>query len=493
MHRAEDEPRQDSRLVAVHVGQHAPGSQAEQLQLRHWEKERESRRGSSDDRPRVPAELNWARHGLTPRWLGQESIDCSAAISPGHFSGHGAAERDRFLAGAKTRGEVAVVVAGIGNAVDPDPHARNVFDRFGSGGGSVWVKNVTYVNGERLPTGAKPQLAEDLSSADRDLALRILNQSDDATAWWSLRLVGATTERGDGMFGPGQHPAEGRLVPLLVDGLGHSVVAAWMSDDEDERWYIIPDGTDWDTLLGWLIGHGLPQFAPVALRRVRSTQFDDIELHTRAERETRNALEKLDDDYARERTALEKQFDDARTRAEAVRDGLLFGTGGQVVDAVRAVLEDCGLQVVDLDATVGTRSADLLVTASAGDRWLIEVKASSGSPKEELARDLERHLATWPQLRPSEPVAGGALIVNHQHRLHPTERTEKVYTRPEFVKALTFPVISSWRLFQWWAEDDHASIISALFSGGQYEPERQGGPGESERPPRRRLWSRQAP
>ena len=85
-----------------------------------------------------------------------------------------------------------------------------------------------------------------------------MNQSDNQTVWWSLRLVGATTMRGDGWGGEAQHQAEGSLVPILLDGLGDPIVAAWVSDDEDECWYIVPDGTDWDTILGWLIGQALP-------------------------------------------------------------------------------------------------------------------------------------------------------------------------------------------------------------------------------------------
>ena len=110
-------------------------------------------------------------------------------------------------------------------------------------------------------------------------------------------------------------------------------------------------------------------------------------------------------------------------------------------------------------------------------------------PGEDKAGDLARHLNTWPQLRPNDPVDGGVLIVNHQHRLPPPDRKEQVYTRPEFVATLTFPVLSSWQLFRWWAEDDHASIVAALFPGS-HAPTNTRSPAASPKTQRRRLWSR---
>lgn len=70
-----------------------------------------------------------------------------------------------------------------------------------------------------------------------------------------------------------------------------------------------------------------------------------------------------------------------------------------------------------------------------------------GTPGESLVDHLRRHLNTWPQLRPDEPVTGGVLIVNHQHRQRPSHRTENVYSRPEFVAALSVPVLSTVHLF----------------------------------------------
>jgi hypothetical protein len=86
-----------------------------------------------------------------------------------------------------------------------------------------------------------------------------------------------------------------------------------------------------------------------------------------------------------------------------------------------------------------TISADLL--ASTGQRhMLVEVKSSSGNPSEGLVDDALRHFATWPALRPELPVEGVVLVLNHQTRLHPLDRAEEPYTRPEFVQSLKIMV-----------------------------------------------------
>ena len=173
-----------------------------------------------------------------------------------------------------------------------------------------------------------------------------------------------------------------------------------------------------------------------ARRGASRTGVADPDLQTAGERAARQALEDLDARYAEERLPLERALREAETQAEPVRYGLLYGTGDELVHAVAQVLADAGLRTVDLDKELGgTRSADLLVSAD-GPPWrLVEVKSASGAAPEHLVGHLERHLATWPQLRPEQPVTGGVLVVNHQHRQHPSERTAQVYSRPEFVAA----------------------------------------------------------
>lgn len=114
--------------------------------------------------------------------------------------------------------------------------------------------------------------------------------------------------------------------------------------------------------------------------------------------------------------------------------------------------------------SAGTGSANADLFASWGDRSvLIEVKSASGNAPERLAEAPTRHLATWPQLRPEIPVAGVVLVVNHQAKIHPLDRSPRPYTRPEFIDSLSFPVISTMQLFGWWRRGDHEGIRSAIF------------------------------
>lgn len=67
--------------------------------------------------------------------------------------------------------------------------------------------------------------------------------------------------------------AGGELCPILLDSLGAPVVAVWVSPDERQRWYIVPDGTDWDTVIDWLVLHAVPAHVPDASRRHRLTSW----------------------------------------------------------------------------------------------------------------------------------------------------------------------------------------------------------------------------
>jgi len=59
--------------------------------------------------------------------------------------------------------------------------------------------------------------------------------------------------------GIGDPPAEGELHPILIDALGDPVVAAWTPPSGDRRWYDIPDATDWNNVLDWLVHRALPE------------------------------------------------------------------------------------------------------------------------------------------------------------------------------------------------------------------------------------------
>lgn len=476
-----------SGLVPVHIGQPEPGSEQEQMLLARQERTRE-RFGQSRGL-RVPGGLDWQEHGLEARWLGMETSDCSVAVEPGFYHNQGADECDRFLAAARLRRELAVVVASIGDAADDN--LRSVLSPFDS---SVHLsKTFTSINGRRLPSGTRPEIAPNLSPADRDLAIRLLTRPQGAP-WWTLHLSGARLERGDGS-GSVDHKPEGRLQPILVDGLGAPVVAAWTSQSGDQRWYVIPDATIWDTILSWLVQRALPELVPDALRRARSTHFVDPDLLTGDELAIREALDELETRHATEKLRLEQDLRIAESRAEPIRYGLLYGTGSELVHAVSEVLTAAGLSTVNLDEELGdTKSADLLVTAGDSLRRLVEVKAASGAAQEHLVGHLLRHFDTWPQLRPAEPIKGGVLIVNHQHKLHPSERTPRVYSRPEFVATLPVTVVSTLELFQWWRAADWSPIRSAVLGSdpgaamvSAVPPETTAGPAAA---PRRRWQLR---
>jgi hypothetical protein len=103
-----------------------------------------------------------------------------------------------------------------------------------------------------------------------------------------------------------------------------------------------------------------------------------------------------------------------------------------------------------------TSSANLLI--SYGSAWrLVEVKSASGNASESLVGDLERHLRTWPELRPGQPVDSGILVVNHR-RTDPSDSSASAYTRPEFIASIAVPVVSARQLFDWWRQSDWPAI-----------------------------------
>jgi hypothetical protein len=169
--------------------------------------------------------------------------------------------------------------------------------------------------------------------------------------------------------------------------------------------------------------------------------------------------------------ALEQQLRTAAEEAAPVRDGLLYGTGGVLADAVRTVLAAAGFEVHDLDTELGgSKSADLLAVRGT-NRCLIEVKSSSGNAGEGLVGALQRHISTWPTLQPvQQSLTHAALVVNHQCRRPPHERSSQVYTRPEFVSALPFPVISARQLFDWWRAADWPAIRNAIGASAPQGP-----------------------
>lgn len=407
--------------------------------------------------PLVDPGIDWHRHGIEPRWVGMETSDCAAALEPSIFHSSGGKELQRFLAGAHTRNETALVVATIGNADDDSPRWP-----LATADASISLPEFRgSICGTRLPAGAHLLLAAGLSPTDQDLGLRLLNRPANAP-WWTLKLSGIVLQPGDGSSAPTHREPGGNLQPILVDGLGDPVVATWVPEEGNERWYVIPDASDWNNTLDWLIHRALPAYVPNALRRARSPYFIDPEFQTKDEATARQALVELETRYAQEKTQLEDQLRLVSAAADPVRYGLLYGTGAELVAAVALVLRDAGFVVVNLDELLGdTTSADLLVTYEQ-ERRLVEIKSAGGRAPEALVGDLKRHLETWPQLRPGEPVGGGVLIVNYQHKLEPHERVCQIYSRPEFVGALTIPALGTRELFDWWRIADWSSIRKVM-------------------------------
>ncbi|CAM5343965.1 hypothetical protein [Streptomyces griseomycini] len=437
------------------------------------------------------AGISWTRYGAEPRWLGMDTSTCAAAINPSHFSSRGADEFDRFLSGAASRGEPALIIATMGTADEDDDRVRSVFGR---PGGRVDFRNFTgAIVGERLLAGAEVSLVPGLDAADRDLGLRLLNRPADAP-WWAMSVQASALV---GQRGTTVREPEGELVPILVDSLGEPVVARWTSGDGQQIWYVIPDAVDWNQVVDWLVQRALPEHVPAALRRVRSCHHVDPALETPAETQARSALEELERRYLEDKARLEDELERARQEAEPVRSGLLYGSGSELEDAVAVVLRAAGFAVTDLDEELGdTLSADLLAVLN-GSTCLVEVKAAAGAAGEKLISQLQRHLEKWPQLRPGQPVTCAALIVNHQHRLEPAERSAEVYQR-RVVDALPFPVIASGDLFRWWRTQDWAALQAAVLGQAHVAGEREEPPAEGRETPavgrrRWRPWSKGGP
>lgn len=243
-------------------------------------------------------DVDWQRHGVEPRWLGMESVDCAAALQPSISDSSGGSELRRFLAGCVTRAEAALIVTTIGYAYDNTPcsvlHPADGFVSLPEFWGTI--------SGARSPAGMSPKVAPGVNAADRDLGLRLLNRASDAP-WWVLELSGVTRYPVDG-GSAAVHAPDGELCPVLVDPLGVPVVAVWVSSDGQQRWYVIPDAVDWNTVVDWLVHHALPAYVPSALRRFRALSFVDSDLQTLAESMARHALIDMEVRHAEERTRL---------------------------------------------------------------------------------------------------------------------------------------------------------------------------------------------
>lgn len=442
--------------IPVHIGSEPPES---------WDDIESRQREFGDDaspwlqekrRPAVArATLDWGALGFEPRWVGFDATDCVAALQPSIFAGHGADEFDRFRLGAESRGEIALVISPIG---DPHGTPRSVLMRDDD---SVHLGRVdTSISSRPLGQGVRVRAAADLDGADRQLALRMLS-CNPAPLWRSLSLYGVTYAAHNGQIQ--HHPAQGTLAPIVETELGEPVVAAWISPDGVERRYVVPAETPWPLLLQWLLEQALPEFVSGAMRRARRQLATDQALMTCRERSARAALTELEAEYATRHRELQREIEEAEEAASGVREGLLYGTGKQLADTVRSVLEWAGMTVADLDEYLGgTKNADLLCSYGGHSR-LVEVKSATGNAPERAYEDLVRHLREWETLPGTTPVEGGALVLNHELRAVPDARSARPYGRPEFLAAQTEPVVTTLDLFNAWREEDAGAIRQLLF------------------------------
>lgn len=281
-----------------------------------------------------------------------------------------------------------------------------------------------------------------------------------APTWHALSLAGRILHTHEGTV---EYPPQGTLVPLLETELGEPVVAVWLSTDEVERRYIVPAETPWKLLVDWLSRQALPEYVPEAMQRARRHLDADPDLMTSREQRVRAKLDDLESGYLTRKADLSAELEVAVAHASPVRTSLLYGTGQQLVDGVRTVLERAGVEVVDLDVLLGdSKNADLLCVY-AGRSVLVEVKSAAGSAPERAYEDLMRHLREWPHLPGVPTVEGGALIINHQHRSVPRDRSSRPYSRPEFLAAQTEPVVTSLALLESWRTEDWPAVRRLLF------------------------------
>jgi hypothetical protein len=257
-----------------------------------------------------------------------------------------------------------------------------------------------------------------------------------------------------------------RQPPYQVTAAGQRI-SAWLPGDpakaqvprdSDEVWALVRLWSDW----AGLPAPDRPAHVPGAASRHRLASAVDPSLETEAESQARQALADMHQRHAEERAHLENVLAEVKTAADAMREGLLHGSGDILVKAVAEVLTAAGFAVDDLDVMLGaTLSADLLVTLESR-RHLIEVKSAGRNASESLVLGLKKHLDTWDALCLNQPVEGGALIVNHELRLPPPQRTRQVYRRREFIASLTLPVLSTLDLFDWWRTQNWDAIRTAV-------------------------------
>ena len=410
----------------VHIG-HLPPGRWDELDLLDSRARRAL--GGNESRPDITSEpIAWDSLAMSPRWVGDDSSEAVAAIEPSLLANRGADEWRRFRAGTRRRAELTLAISMVGRPEEPE--IINVFGPSASISLPGAALGFATVGGPRIALANHPAPAGDLATADRDLALRVVNVRDrDRTLpWWSLQLHGSEVHHGGGGASQIVNPT-GTLLPLLVSTAGEVVAAIWISPDDEVRHYVLPWLPAWTPVLRWLSERAVPELMPAAARRLHARLGEEVELQTADELAASVALNQLDQDYQANHHRITERLRAARVEADEVRHSLLYGTGAELEAAVVRVLRDSGIEVVPLDAELGRpASADLLATLGVRRR-LVEVKSASGNPSEALVATARKHLTTWPELQPAATVEGITLVVNHRANVHPFDRPSHAFER----------------------------------------------------------------
>ena len=444
-------------MLPFHIGVNTPS---------HWDEIESRQREAGEDaapylrdqrRPTLAAENRaWADRDIDVRWIGQDTVDCVVALQPGYYHGDGAEEYKRFVRGAKQRGELAISIT---TPTQPSGIVQGYSNILG-GGSTIHLGGWnSFVSLSPLGQNSRVQLAESVHGADRDLALRLVGEE---LQWSTLELNGSTTYPGSG--GPARvYAAEGNLDPILVTPLGEPVVAAWVSPDTAERLYIVPHNVEWDVVTDWVLDQALPEHNPAALRRHHMLKTVPAELQTDVERDADAALMAFDAEVTERRAALAQAQEAARGAANEMRNGLLYGRGHDLEAAVTRALSEAGIDVEQLDVYLGeTASADLLCTLGVRS-VLVEVKSVGGNASESLYAALVKHVDAW-NANPSRPaIDGGVLVVNHEHKKQPAERSQRPYTRQAFIDSQKHPIVTAVELFDAWRTGDWARVRALVF------------------------------
>lgn len=390
--------------------------------------------------------------GFAPHWEDDDASECVVAFEPRMFPDHNLNQLERFVEGSRQRGEVALVVSSMRG---DDSEDDDVVSVFGSSGADYIAEWDTQISSRTLGSRSRIRPADELTGADKDLALRLVDKS---LAWRTLELHGHEEYTPHGVK---RHPPVGVLEPILVTALGEPVVAAWVAPDHVERRYIVPVDIDWKVIAEWVRHKALPEMNIDAVRRFRPEEAVPDALLTARELLVAAKISELDAEYVAAREDLDAEQVEATVEASGVREQLLYSQGTDLEKGVARALCDAGVKVSELDKVIGTQSADLLLVWK-GRRRLVEVKSAGGAAGENLYSQLRKHLDAWVAAG-RESVEGGALVVSHGLKMPPMQRNRKVYTRPEFVRSLEHPVVSALDLFDAWREGDWDRVQKMFF------------------------------